>query len=174
MSAGHFGSYGHKGERSYLDRSYLLISPCSHSSHPRLRWVDRVSPWEAPRFGRDGESGQEARSLVTRTALPGILFTGAAVLGWTAVAVNLFTHTLNEEALASLRIGSLTVSIVAGFGHLAERLQEVMRAHTKAMTQHVLAVERFFALSARAETQLGQEVRATGTGPFKMYRGGAG
>lgn len=103
----------------------------------------------------------------------GYVLVGIAVLAWLAVGAQLATHLLDGEACAALRSWALALTISAGLARAAEVIVGALREHTVAMTEHVLAIERFFQLSVRADAQCEVDARlATGTGTFKVYPGG--
>lgn len=106
-----------------------------------------------------------------RTTAP--LLALSAVGVWAVVGSNLIGHFLAVEAEAALRAGALALTILAGLARCASRVEKAMREHTKAMTEHVLTVERVFKMSGRADAQCETDARlATGTDSFRVYRGG--
>jgi hypothetical protein len=120
---------------------------------------------------KPGEVRSRKRHPLLKKVTSGNALIVVAVLAWLLLIVDLAAHVLDAERHADLRAIAATSALIAAFGRFTRAFVRTMRAHTSAMTEHVLAVERFWDLSARADAHAKRDaLKATGTGPMKIVR----
>lgn len=141
-----------------------------------------------------GNSGQKAGTLIHRS---GRILTCAMSAAWAAVPVQLLTRILDNQTFIALLAGAVALSVHVGLirhsarmelastahadrmqalleGH-ADHMEALMKEHTKAMTDHVLTVERFFTMGIKGQVLASVDVADSraeqDSGSFRVYNG---